>query len=357
MQKLKWVLFSFILSTFIFGIYIIYQTQIDKKIEDKPTEVAQSVTKDYILIEKNAEEDNTKENDINDLKENSTIENNGLENSKKEDEGNKEEVITEESTTARKSEDLASRGATATKEQDHIPVIEKKEEIQPEQEQSSPTSPPMTPQAPENDTTLNNYVLDVIKTYAGGYYPYLLNNDYANYNGVTENLCYQDKVLSKANPAGNKASFCSGITFEAFFKAMQKRNKDLNLSPDDFNGMSYDQLFDFMLIWYVANGNKKTNNVSIAVEKYGIGKSITNLENARAGDFIDISREDNSGHTVVFLNWLRDESGRIIGLKYWSSQESTNGISEKEEYFNVTDSNGKKYGSVLINMVYIARVL
>lgn len=233
---------------------------------------------------------------------------------------------------------------------------QEKVETKPEQNQSSPTLQNLTSQSPTYDTTLNSYVLDVIKTYAGGNYPYLLNDDYANYNGVTENLYYKGKVILKANPIGNKASFCSGITFEVFFKAMQNRNKKLGLSSDDFNGMSCDQLLDFILTWYVANGNKKTNNVSIAVEKYGIGKSITNFENVRAGDFMDVSREDNTGHTVVFLNWLRDESGRIIGLKYWSSQESTNGISDKEEYFNVTDSNGQKYGNVMINTVYIARV-
>lgn len=206
------------------------------------------------------------------------------------------------------------------------------------------------------DTILNSYILDVIKTYAPGRYPYLLNEDYINYNGVTENLNYQGRLLLKANPAGNRASHCSGITFEVFFKAMQNRNKKLGIDPDNFNGMSFDQLYDFVLNWYVANGNKNISNVSIAVEKYGIGKGIKNFEDAKAGDIIDFSRENNTGHTVVFLNWLRDKSGRIIGLKYWSSQESTNGISYKEEYFNVTDSNGKKYGNVIFNMVYIARI-
>jgi len=231
----------------------------------------------------------------------------------------------------------------------------------------SPSQGKEEPKTPENkstasetkskyDTTLNSYVLNIIKTYPIGSYPYLLNNDYANYNGVTVNLFYQGQLLLKAHPSGKKYSHCSGITFEVFFKAMQERNKKLGISPDDFNGMTYDELYDFVLTWYVADGNKRTQNVAKAVEKYGIGKRITRLEDAKAGDFMDISRENNTGHTVVFLNWIRDDAGKIIGFKYWSSQESTQGISYKEEYFNVTDANGKKYGNVMTNHVYISRI-
>lgn len=209
------------------------------------------------------------------------------------------------------------------------------------------------------DTSLNSYVLDVIKTYklASNNYPYLLNTDYANYNGVTENLVYQGKVLLKAHPSGKRYSHCTGITFEVFFKAMQERNKKLGLSPDDFNGMTFDELFDFVMSWYVADGNKAVQNVAKAVEKYGIGRRITNWEEARAGDFIDLSRENNTGHTVVFINWLRDKNGKIIGLNYWSSQESTGGISYKEEYFNIPNAKGQKYGNVMSDYLFIARIL
>jgi hypothetical protein len=228
----------------------------------------------------------------------------------------------------------------------------------PEEPQTKPEEPKAKPQEDKSkyDTTLNSYVLDVIKTYTPGQYPYLMNRDYANYNGVTFDLYYRDKLLLKAHPSGKKYSHCSGITFEVFFRAMQERNKKLGLSPNDFKGMSYDQLYDFVMNWYVADGNKQVQNVARAVEKYGIGKKITSWEAAKAGDFIDISRENNTGHTVVFINWLRDKQGRIIGFKYWSSQESTKGISYKEEYFNLRNASGVKYGNVMTSHVYIARV-
>lgn len=204
---------------------------------------------------------------------------------------------------------------------------------------------------------LNNYVLDVIKTYSleDGNYPYLYNNDFENYNGVTEDLYYKGELLLKANPSGNKASHCTGITFEVFFKAMQERNKALGIPVDDFNGMTKDELLDFALNWYVALGTKSESNLSVAIEKYGLGDRITNLEDLMPGDFIDLSRENNTGHAVIFQNWIR-EGDKIIGLRHWSSQQSTKGISYKEEYFNIKGSNGKKYGNVMIDSLHMVRI-
>lgn len=203
----------------------------------------------------------------------------------------------------------------------------------------------------------NSYVLDVVKTYSleDGKYPYLLNNDFKNYNGVTEDLYYGGQVLLKGHNSGNRASNCTGITFEVFFKAMQKRNNDLGLSIDNFNGLSKDELLDFVLTWYVALGPKSESNLAVAIEKYGFGNRVTDLEKVKPGDFIDFSRENNTGHAVIFINWIR-ENNKIIGLKYWSSQGSTNGISYKEEYFNIKDGNGKKYGNVIKDQLHIARV-
>lgn len=205
---------------------------------------------------------------------------------------------------------------------------------------------------PVYGTILNNYVLDAIKTYPIGEisYPYLLNNDYADYNGVTKNLSYQGKVLLKAHPSGNRASHCMGITFEVFFRAMQARNGKLGICPDDFNGMNWDNLFDMALNWFVASGYKKTNNIVIAVEAYGIGRGIKHLEDVRAGDFIDFNRVNGTGHTVVFIDWIK-QADRIVGLRYWSSQGSTGGINYNEEYFS--DSGG----NVIRSPIYIARIL
>lgn len=206
-----------------------------------------------------------------------------------------------------------------------------------------------------SDGTLNKYVLDIIKTYKIGDYPYLLNNDYQNYNGVTENLYYDGELLLKADPNGNRASYCTGITFEVFFKAMQNRNRDLGIDINNFNGMNKEELYDFALTWYVAKGPKDISNMALAMEKYGVGKRIHNMEELRSGDFIDFSRENDTGHSAVFINWIRAKD-TIIGFKYWSSQGSTNGISYKEEYFNIKSKDGSKYGNVIADKFYMGRI-
>ena len=207
----------------------------------------------------------------------------------------------------------------------------------------------------DSDGTLNKYVLDMIKTYKVGNYPYLLNDDYQNYNGVTEDLYYDGELLLKAYPNGNRASYCTGITFEIFFKSMQNRNRDLGIDINNFNKMSKDELYDFALIWYVAKGSKDISNMAFAMEKYGIGKRIHDMEELRAGDFIDFSRENDTGHSAVFINWVRARD-KIIGFKYWSSQSSTNCISYKEEYFNIKSKDGSKYGNVMIDKFYAGRI-
>ncbi|MGE5527834.1 MAG: hypothetical protein ACM3X6_01650 [Patescibacteria group bacterium] len=204
------------------------------------------------------------------------------------------------------------------------------------------------------DRDLNGYVLQVMAGYEGGRYPYLLNRDYAHYNGVTRDLYYRGRLLLRASPNGSRASHCVGITFEAFFRAVQARNRRLGLPIDYFNGLTWDELYDLALTWYAAKGDKASSNCAMAIERYGFGRRIHDPLAAEPGDFMDLTRADGSGHTVVFFGWLRS-AGRIIGLRYWSSQASTRGIGYNAEYFRDNPPHLLR-GSLLRAPIYIGRV-
>lgn len=179
--------------------------------------------------------------------------------------------------------------------------------------------------------SLNPYVLKVISAYPlDGSYPYHCSwnpREYDIYNGVTQDLWYQGMVVAKAYPDGSRCSYCCGFTFEVFVRAMKLRNVQKGLDPDDFNGMTFHDLFNMLQIWYIEG---KGDSEQRAIVAYGLGRAITNFDDVRPGDFLSYDSAPSGGHSAIFIDWLRDEQGRIVGLKYFSS--------------NLTGSKGVGYG-------------
>jgi hypothetical protein len=165
------------------------------------------------------------------------------------------------------------------------------------------------------------------------------------YNGVTQDIWYRGRVVAKAHPNWTRCSYCCGLTFEVFCRAMQYRNIQKGLDPDDFNGMSFSDLFNLLQLWYIEGSGDSPQR---GIAAYGLGKKIENLEDARAGDFLDFSRNNKTGHSVIFMEWVRDEGGKIKGFKYFSS--NSKGVGYLTEYF--VDSGGK----VLHDYFRLARV-
>ncbi|MFH0792545.1 MAG: hypothetical protein V2A74_00780 [bacterium] len=200
----------------------------------------------------------------------------------------------------------------------------------------------------DEEGALNPYVLKVIAAYpTDGSYPYrcLKEPEYDLYNGVTQDMWYQGRVVAKAHPNNTRCSYCCGLTFEIFVRAMRERNLQKGLDPDNFNGMSFHDLFNLLQLWYIEGDDDSPQR---GIVGYGLGKAIEDWEQARAGDFLDFSRNNKSGHSVIFINWERDEAGKITGFKYFSS--NSKGVGYLTEYFE--DSGGK----VLKKWFRLARV-
>jgi hypothetical protein len=208
--------------------------------------------------------------------------------------------------------------------------------------------------ADDAEGSLNPYVLKVISAYpADGSYPYHCSwtpREYDIYNGVTQDLWYKGMVVAKAYPDGSRCSYCCGFTFEVFVRAMKLRNIQQGLDPDDFNGMTFTDLFNLLQLWYIEGPDDCERRGIVA---YGLGHAVTDLEEVRPGDFLSYDFAPSGGHSVIFIDWQRDEQGKIIGLKFFSSNSAgVGGVGYGSAKFS--DSNGGR--GVKRNSLRLARV-
>ena len=209
--------------------------------------------------------------------------------------------------------------------------------------------------ADDAEGSLNPYVLKVVSAYPlDGSYPYHCGwkpREYDIYNGVTQDLWYRGMVVAKAYPDGSRCSYCCGFTFEAFVRAMKLRNIQKGLDPDDFNGMTFGDLFNMLQLWYIeGDGDSEQRGIT----SYGLGRAIADLEEVRPGDFLSYSTTPAGGHSVIFIDWIRDEQNKIVGLKYFSSNLSgTHGVGYGSGRFSDSNANGR---GLLRKSLRIARV-
>jgi hypothetical protein len=209
----------------------------------------------------------------------------------------------------------------------------------------------------DEEGALNPYVMTVISGYSlDGSLPYHCSwepREYDIYNGVTQDMWYKGMVVAKAYPDGSRCSYCCGFTFEVFIRAMKLRNIQKGLEADDFNGMTFNDLFNALQFWYIEG---KGDCERRAIESYGLGYgiSVDDLEKVRPGDFLSYDTTKPGGHAVVFVGWQRDDQNKIVGIKYFSSNLSgSKGVGYGEGKFS--DSTPDRKGIIRKSM-RIARV-
>ncbi len=157
-----------------------------------------------------------------------------------------------------------------------------------------------------------------------GTYPYKWEG-----NGVTHDIYYQDTLILADNVTGNYC-YCSGITYQVFMDAYEDYNTYFGYN--DIYGMTPTDADLFRKEWY---GWYDTRCSVAAITKYKVGYEIpyTDKWKVKAGDDVQLWRWSGSGHSVIFIDWERDAQNNIIGIKYWSTQSSTDGINYNSEFF------------------------
>lgn len=120
------------------------------------------------------------------------------------------------------------------------------------------------------------------------------------------------------------------MAFEAFILGWEDYNTEYGHSA--ITGLTTSNIDAFRRIWYgVTDGEKLAAR---AIPEYGIGLEITDFEEFQKGDAIQLWRTSGSGHNPIFVEWVRNPSDEIVGVRYWGSQSSSNGIGYRTEYFS-----------------------
>ncbi len=171
---------------------------------------------------------------------------------------------------------------------------------------------------------MNEDILAMVRSYpTDGTYRYLWKG---GTTGHTRDLFYLGKLLAKAQPGGS--CYCCGLTFEVFLRAYEEYNK--KTGRQKIGKISFGEMKKVRSEWYGSIGDRVRQCVAV-MQKKNVGVEIRDKTRARAGDFCQIWRHSGSGHSVVFIKWLKDDSGKIKAIRYWSSQRATNGIGYRVE--------------------------
>ena len=178
--------------------------------------------------------------------------------------------------------------------------------------------------APAPAESLNGHVLEVMSRYPlDGSYGYHWPKS-GSWEGTTQTLRYGGHTLTQGDP--RRRSYCCGLTFEVYVEALRLA------AGGEVKGLRWQELHELRLRFFGDSKQQERRRLSqFGLESLGLGRSVTRLEDARAGDFLQLWRHSGSGHSAIFVNWTRDRAGEISGLVYWSSQGSTAGIGYSAE--------------------------
>jgi hypothetical protein len=142
-------------------------------------------------------------------------------------------------------------------------------------------------------------------------------------------------------------SFCTGASYAAFIEALNlwlpqgrstidpysrlPETEPMHLSKDRLEALRMQEQDrsrreDGVKFWGNWNADGFGNHFAL-VQYSGMGERIK-PENARPGDFINISWKIGLGHSAIFLGWCKARNGDRA-VRFWSSQKGTNGMGDQ----------------------------
>jgi hypothetical protein len=133
---------------------------------------------------------------------------------------------------------------------------------------------------------------------------------------------------------GNGTTHCSASTISVMSKLAAQNGLTASWSRTKLLSFFQDWMGDLKEKG-ITHARRRAIN---ALVSHGIGVEIKNLDEVQPGDFVEINRSTSAtsvnGHSVIFVRWITDASGKKVGFRYWSSQPSTKGMGESGECFS-----------------------
>lgn len=138
-------------------------------------------------------------------------------------------------------------------------------------------------------------------------------------------VVFDGKLILEGDPYG---VHCSGFTFAVAMKAME------SFGTRNYRLRDSSHMRAFQREWFAATDDSEELGPIQAMRNFGLGTQVHRMDDARSGDFVQMWRENGSGHSAVLLD-LISENGQVVGIRYLSAQQTeTNGIGVREEYFS-----------------------
>jgi hypothetical protein len=128
-------------------------------------------------------------------------------------------------------------------------------------------------------------------------------------------------------------SYCSGSSYSVLITALNfilpdgsEKISDNRIEAMRMQEPDGGRREDWIKYWGIWNADGFGSEYAL-VQYADMGK-VVKPEDARPGDFMNISWKTGIGHSVVFLGWYIDKDGNK-NVVYWSSQKATNGMSDQ----------------------------
>jgi hypothetical protein len=126
--------------------------------------------------------------------------------------------------------------------------------------------------------------------------------------------------LCDGDPKGR--AYCCGLTFEVFLDAW-KLWCHRQARPWRIRDLDLEDVRRLQSQWFGSKDDRTC--LRTAFVENGLGTRLLDFEKAQPGDFVQLWRNNGSGHS--------GKNGEISGLRYWSTQNRTNGVGEATETF------------------------